>query len=319
MKKTWLLTPALLILLAMGSYGAFRYFTTQNLPATLLYGNGHIEGTELRVSAEVAGRIVESHLVEGAVVAKGELLVRIDDQDLSIRLAQATAEQLAIQREKERIGEELKTARHHFEVTQSDLRRYRDLQSRGTVSPQRLEQAESANQEARGRLAALEARLTEADARLDAAVQNGLYVQTQIGKTAVQAPIAGTVIVKAIESGEFIAVGQTVAVLVDLTRIELKLFIPEKDLGKIKLGERARIRTDAFPSRYIEARVARIDQRAQFTPRDIHMPEERVRMVFGVTLALDNPRGELKPGMPADGWILWQEDAAWPVRLVVPR
>lgn len=319
MKKTWLWTPALLILLAIGSYGAFRYFTAQNLPTTLLYGNGHIEGTEVRVSAEVAGRVVESHLAEGTVVANGDLLVRIDDQDLSIRLAQATAEKLAIQREKERIGEELQTARHHFDVTQSDLRRYRDLQGRGAVSPQRLEQAENANQEARGRLAALVASLSEADARLEAAVQNGLYFQTQIGKTALQAPVAGTVLVKAIERGEFIAVGQTVAVLVDLTRIELKLFIPERDLGKIKLGDRARIRTDAFPNRYVEARVARIDQRAQFTPRDIHMPEERTRMVFGVTLTLDNPDGELKPGMPADGWILWQQGSDWPERLVVPK
>src|SRR3546814_4051890 len=63
-------------------------------------------GTEVRVSAEVAGRVVESHLAEGTVVANGDLLVRIDDQDLSIRLAQATAEQLAIQREKDRRSEE---------------------------------------------------------------------------------------------------------------------------------------------------------------------------------------------------------------------
>lgn len=319
MKKTWLWTPAVLILLAIGSYGAFRYFTAQSLPTTVLYGNGHIEGTEVRVAAEVAGRIVESRLVEGEVVAKGDLLVRIDDQDLKIRLAQAAAEKLAIQREKERLAEQLLTAKHHFDVAQSDLRRYRDLQSRGTVSPQRLEQAENANQAARGQVAALEASLTEADARLEAAVQNAVYIQTQIDKAAVQATVAGTVLVKAVENGEFVAIGQTVATLVDLTRIELKVFIPERDIGKIKLGERARVRTDAFPNRYVEARVARVDQRAQFTPRDIHMPEERTRMVFGVTLTLDNPGGELKPGMPADGWILWQEGADWPDRLLVPR
>src|SRR3546814_5839320 len=120
MRKTWLWTPALLILLAIGSYGAFRYFTAQNLPTTLLYGNGHIEGTEVRVSAEVAGRVVESHLAEGTVVANGDLLVRIDDQDLSIRLAQATAEKLAIQREKERIGEE--RSEEHTSELQSLMR-----------------------------------------------------------------------------------------------------------------------------------------------------------------------------------------------------
>ncbi len=80
----------------------------------------------------------------------------------------------------------------------------------------------------------------------------------------------------------------------------------------------ARVKVDAFADRFFEARVARVDQRAQFTPRDIHMPEERVRMVFGVTLALENPQGVLKPGMPADAWILWKSGAAWPDRLFVP-
>jgi HlyD family secretion protein len=100
--------------------------------------------------------------------------------------------------------------------------------------------------------------------------------------------------------------------------MDLKVFIPEKDIGKVELADPARVRVDAFPDRLFEASVARVDQRAQFTPRDIHMPEERVRLVFGVTLGLENP-GILKPGMPAAAWILWQEDAPWPERLIVPR
>lgn len=319
MTKTWLWTPALLIVLAAVSYGVFRYMSPTPLPPGLLYGNGHIEGTEVRVAGEVPGRIVESRLVEGRTVRKGDLLVRIDHRDLRIRLAQAQAEQVALEGEKSRLIEELTTARHHLETTQSDVRRYRDLQERGTASPQRLDQAENAFQEARGGVTSLQARMAETDARLEAARQNTQFIQTQLEKTEVRAPIDGTILVKSIEAGEFIAPGQTAAVLVDLSRLELKLFIPEKDIGKIKLGDPARVRTDSFPDRTIDATVARVDQRAQFTPRDIHMPEERVRMVFGVTLVLDNPGGELKPGMPADAWVRWQQDSPWPARLVVAR
>lgn len=319
MNRAWLWTPALLILLAAGSYGVFRYMQPEPLPAGLLYGNGHIEGTEVRIAVEVAGRITESRLVEGRAVAQGDLLVRLDDRDFRIRLAQTEAEQLALERESGRLEEEHRTARHHANTSDSDLQRYRDLQQRGTASPQRLEQAENAAQEARGRVTSLQSRLAETDARLEAARQNVRFIQTQIDKTEIRAPIGGTILVKAIESGEFATVGQTVAVLVDLARLELKLFVPEKDIGKIKLGDPARVRTDAFPGRTADATVARVDQRAQFTPRDIHMPEERVRMVFGVTLVLANPRGELKPGMPADAWIRWQETAPWPERLVVAR
>lgn len=124
---------------------------------------------------------------------------------------------------------------------------------------------------------------------------------------------------KAIEAGELATPGRAVAVLVDLSRLELKVFIPEGEIGKVKLGDAARIKVDAFPERHFEATVSRVDPRAQFTPRDVHLPQERVRMVFGVTLALDNPQGWLKPGMPADAWIRWRDEATWPQRLVVPR
>ena len=89
-------------------------------------------------------------------------------------------------------------------------------------------------------------------------------------------------------------------------------------MGRIKLNSAARVRVNAFPQRYFEARVSRVDQRGQFTPRDIHLPDERERTVYGVTLALSNTDASLKPGMPADAWIRWREDLAWPARLVVP-
>jgi HlyD family secretion protein len=127
------------------------------------------------------------------------------------------------------------------------------------------------------------------------------------------------VLVKAAEVGEFLQPGQTIAVLVDLSSVKLKIYLPEKDIGKVKLDAAARARVDAFPKQLFDARVAQIDQQAQFTPRDIHMPEERVRMVFGVKLALDNGDGLLKPGMPADAWILWQPNSKWPERLFVPQ
>lgn len=107
--------------------------------------------------------------------------------------------------------------------------------------------------------------------------------------------------------------------LVRLSQIELKIYLPESLIGKVKLDAPARVRVDAFPKRLFDARIERVDQEAQFTPRDIHMPQERTRMVFGVTLAVDNRERLLKPGMPADAWILWQPRAGWPAHLFVPQ
>jgi HlyD family secretion protein len=101
--------------------------------------------------------------------------------------------------------------------------------------------------------------------------------------------------------------------------MELRAFVPQDQIGRLRLGSDARIRIDAFPERTFDAEVTRIDERAQFTPREVYVPEERVRLMFGVTLSASNPDGLLKPGMPADAWIRWDPEVAWPDRLHVPR
>ena len=319
MRKSWLWTPAVLLLLVAGSYAFYLYFTPEPLPEMVLYGNGRIEGTEVRVSAEVPGRVVESTLVEGTTVDAGDLLARLDDTELRLELARARAEAAAVELERQQVAEELRAWRHHRETAEADLARARELRQRDTIPGARLERAENAAQEARARVGALEAQLSAIQARREAAETVAALVEAQLDKTRIHAPIDATVLVKAVEEGEFVQPGRVVAVLVDLDRIELRVFLPQREIGKVRLGDPARVRVDAFPERDFEARLARVDQRAQFTPRDVHMPEERVTQVFGVTLALANPDGLLKPGMVADAWILWQDGADWPERLTVPR
>lgn len=318
MQKTWLWTALVLAVIAGGSYTLYIYFRPPQMPDQLLYGNGHIEGTEVRIASEVAGRVVDSRLVEGASVDANELLVVIDDTDLVLRTERTAAEIEALRRERARAERELQVARHHVETAERDFVRYRELRESNTVPQQRLEEAEDAFQEARGRVAVLEAQIGVIDGRIEAEQKELGLVSNQLAKARIAAPIGATILAKAVEAGEFVQPGQTVAVLVDLSQLDLKIFIPERDIGKITLEAPVRVRIDAFPDRLFEGRVERVDQQAQFTPRDIHMPEERTRMVFGVTIALDNPDRVLKPGMPADAWILWRSDAAWPDRLFVP-
>ncbi|SMF27734.1 HlyD family secretion protein [Tistlia consotensis] len=318
MNKAWLWTGLILTLAAGGSYALYLHLQPAPLPDQLLYGNGHVEGTEVRVAAEVGGRVVESRLVEGKAVDGGALLVRIDDSDLVLRKERVAAQIDVLRSEREQAARELQVLQHHLGTAEADLERYRELRQRGTATPQRLAQAEDAYREAQGRVDEAKAGIDAIAARIEAAQKELDLVRNQVAKTRVTAPIAGTVLAKAVEVGEYVEPGRTVAVLVELSHLELKAFIPEKEIGKVRLDAPARVRVDAFPDRLFEGRVARVDQEAQFTPRDIHMPQERTRMVFGVTLALDNPERVLKPGMPADAWILWRPEAGWPERLSAP-
>jgi len=319
LKRTWLWTPIALVALAAGSYGVYRWLTPPVLPEGLLYGGGRVEGTEVTVASEVAARVLESALVEGLTVRAGQQLVRLDDADIKTQLARAQAEREAAVHERDRLQRDVRTAEHHLGNARTDYQRYAALAQVGTISVQRRDQASNALAEAQGRVDTLTATVTQAKARIEATDKSVELAQSQLGKTVIAAPLFGTVLTKSIEVGELATPGRPIATLVDLTRAELKIYIPEKDIGKLRLGNEARIRTDAFPERYITARVSRIDQQAQFTPRDIHVPDERTRLVFGVTLALDNSQGQLKPGMPADAWIRWNPATAWPLQLAVPR
>ncbi len=82
-----------------------------------------------------------------------------------------------------------------------------------------------------------------------------------------------------------------------------KVYVAEAKLGYVRLGAPARVFTDAFPGRAFDAVVSEVAEQAEFTPRDVHMKDERVKLVFAVKLALRNPGGVLKSGMPVDARI----------------
>lgn len=319
MRKTWLWTLIGMIGLALISYALFLWLSPPALPEGFFYGNGRIEATEVTVSAEVAGRVLESALVEGRTVQKNDLLVRLDETDLKTHLRQAEANAAAAQRAQVQVERQIGTARHHVQTADDDLARYRKLRETGNVSTQMLDRAENQQREARGQVETLTAQQAQAAASHEAAQREVELLRSQVGKTMIRAPAAGTILTKGIEAGELAAAGRTIAVLADLARIELKIYVPESEIGKIKLNDPARVRVDAFPQRSFDARVARVDQRAQFTPKDVHMPDERARLVFGVVLAVDNPEAYLKPGMPADAWVRWKPEASWSDQLAVPR
>lgn len=319
MRQSWLWTVIGMGALAAVSYALFLWLRPPALPEGLLYGNGQIEATEVTVSAEVTARVLESNLTEGSTVPAGEVLVRLDETDLNIRVQQAEAQVRAVERAKAQIGQQLSAWRHHLQTAEADLVRYRALREAGTVSAQVMDKAQNQHQEARGQVGALEAQLSQTSENLEAAQREEQLLRAQLDKAVIRAPSAGTILSKGIEAGELAAPGRTIAVIADLTRIEIKIYVPENEIGKIKLNDPARVRVDAFPGRYFEARVARVDARAQFTPKDVHMPDERARLVFGVVLTVSNQEGYLKPGMPADAWVRWKPEAAWPEKLAVPR
>lgn len=127
----------------------------------------------------------------------------------------------------------------------------------------------------------------------------------------ITAPFNGTVATRAAEPGEVVAAGTAIVTLLDLSKVYLRGFVPEGEIGKVKLDQPARVYLDSNPNQPLEASVSRIDPEATFTPENTYFRDERVKQVVGVKLQLKSGIGFAKPGMPADGEILVQGNT-WP-------
>jgi HlyD family secretion protein len=136
--------------------------------------------------------------------------------------------------------------------------------------------------------------------------------QSHVADFSVKSPIDGRVLTRTVERGERVEAGTPLFTLVDLDRLYVKIYVPEPSIGKVALGQEARVYVDAYPGRAFPARVSRVAQEAEFTPKNVETREERVKLVFAVEVQLrENPEGVLKPGMPADALIRWRPDAPW--------
>jgi HlyD family secretion protein len=127
----------------------------------------------------------------------------------------------------------------------------------------------------------------------------------------IKAPFAGTVMTRSAQPGEVVTPGMAVITLLDLGKVYLRGFVPEGEIGKIKVGQPARVYLDSNPEQPLDAHVSRIDPQATFTPENTYFRDERVKQVVGVKLLLKAESGYAKPGMPADGEILTSGDR-WP-------
>jgi len=208
-----------------------------------------------------------------------------------------------------------------------------EIQHRRAVSDEQqaaatLKAAEQRASAAQGALTAATSTLTNAPMRQQQAVAVGAQIDAQdsavraalaqldqakanLRDLTIRAPFAGTVLTRTAEPGEVLAAGTPVVTLLNLDKVYLRGFIPEGQIGKVKVGQSARVYLDSDPNHPIDAYVMRIDPEAMFTPENTYFQSDRVQQVFGVKLALRGAFGYAKPGMPADGQILvggtWQK------------
>jgi HlyD family secretion protein len=169
----------------------------------------------------------------------------------------------------------------------------------------RLAEGEAALRLARSNLRRIEAseRDVEAARAQAAAAAAALRVaEVQLDHAELKAPYAGTLLSRGVEPGEVVTPNQEVLSIADLSTVDLKVFVEETGIGRVRPGQEVAVRIDTFPDKRYAGRVAYVSPQAEFTPKIIQTQKERVKLVFLVKIHVPNPDRELKPGMPADAW-----------------
>jgi HlyD family secretion protein len=238
--------------------------------------SGTIEATDVRVSFRAGGRIKELLKDEGEAVKTGEIVARLDTDEL-IKI-------------RDEVAASLKAAVYQYELDKTDAERAENLFNAGSISAQKKDAARIKADTDKANMEAL-------NASFDLAM-------TRLGFADLASPLDGFVLVKSSEAGEVVQAGSTVFTVTDLEAPWLTAYINETDLGRVKLNQAAEVKIDTYPDKIYRGRVSFISQEAEFTPKQIQTTEERVKLVYRIKIQLDNTNLELKPGMPADGYIL---------------
>jgi HlyD family secretion protein len=175
-----------------------------------------------------------------------------------------------------------KQAKANSVLAANNLNRVKELSQKGFASPQTLD---------------------EAKANFDAAQANGELALIKLRDATIKAPLSGYVMVRSIEEGELATAGSPIVTIADILNVHMIVYVSERQVGRIKLGNTAFIFSDSFPNERFEGRVTYISNQAEFTPKTIQTKEERVTQVFAVKVEVENLNLKLKPGLPADAVI----------------
>jgi len=296
--KTTITVLLLVILVAVLAGAWWQYLRKEPLPEGLIQANGRIEGDHYTVAGKVPGKIVAIMAREGEAVVEEQVLARLDDVQVRAKVAQAKQQVAAAKAQ-------CQAATATEQQARRDKERLRQLYDRGSAAKREAERTHSAWTVARSQLDA-------ADAQCEAAKAMLIEVQSVLADLTIHAPANGTITTRIADKGEVVAAGSPLFDIVNLDRLYLKVYIPEKVIGKVRLGLPARVYTDAFPDKPFPATVRYIASQAEFTPKEVQTPDERVKLVYAVKLYLDeNPEHRLTPGLPADAVIRWQEGVEW--------
>ena len=308
----------------------------QTQPSNTIRVSGHVEATEVHISAEVGGRLVDLAVAEGDRVARGDVIAHLDTRDIELQIGRVRAERAAAdallrllqsgarpqdirqaQAQVDAASAEAAAVQAELRAAETDLQRFEALLQANAGSQKqrddaraRVEVARERERGARDRIRAAEETVSRLQAgalreELEAARARLAAVDAQLAilekarvDAAVVAPVGGIVTQTLTDVGEMVAPRMPLLVVTDLDHAWANLFVPEPLMPRVALGQAAAVLTDAGDT--VSGKVSYVSPQAEFTPRNVQTADERSKLVYRIKVAVDNSAGVLKQGMPVD-------------------
>jgi HlyD family secretion protein len=299
--------------------------------------SGQVEATEVQVSSQVPGRLLERRVSEGTRVEKGAPIAVLDTADTNLALARARADraQADAQRRLLEAGprpEDIRMAEAQVPTAQADVAAAEADLAAANVDVQRFEQLLAANsgsrkqrddavarrdvakeraqgardrvraaQEgvARARAGARREELDAARARLDGAAAQVATLEKAVADATITAPVSGVVTTTVADEGELIQPRVPILVITDLDHVWANVYVDEPIVPRLRVGDTATLFTDAGGPGAMGT-ISYISERAEFTPRNVQMADDRSKLVYRVKISVDNGNGLFKAGMPVE-------------------
>jgi HlyD family secretion protein len=304
----------------------FATFITGCTPGNdcIVESTGTIEATQVDIRSEVAGRILKLAFDEGDRVKPDDVLAAIDHEKMDMelqsaegRLREAEARFALLEsgfrkEDVQKSQEALQEAEIVFKNAKREYERVQKLYA-DKVAPENTRDTIETNyksalkryERARQDYQMLQSGYRAEDIAAGLAVKESAQaavnlIMRRIKDATIASPCKGIISERYVEPGELVSVGSVLFSIIDLQDMWIMAYVSEKNLGKVKIGQAAAVSVDSFPGRTFPGKVIYISPEAEFTPKNIQTKEERVKLVYGIKVQIQNDEELLKPGMPAD-------------------
>jgi|SRR6056297_179174 len=256
--------------------------------------SGTIESVQYDLSSETTGKIMKIMKKEGDKVKKGELLMIIEHKILDLKLDNA-------RNSLESARENFISSKKNYKTMKKTYSRISNLFKQKSVSQSKMDETES-------KFVQVRSAYKIAKSNYKKVINEIKIIKEQIKNCYIRSPIDGLIVEKINEKGGFVNPGSLVYTVSDIKNMEVYIYIPEKDLGYLKVGQEVKIFSDTYPEKGFNGKIYYISEEAEFTPKNVQTKEDRVKLVFKIKIKVKNENRILKSGMPCDVKIKLEND-----------